>query len=56
MSEFKIFKNISIGGVAKDRLMNQLVETGVQFNEYAKILDTELRMITSGQSIANSFS
>lgn len=36
--EFNVFKTISIGGLTKALLINQLVESGVQFNEYAKIL------------------
>lgn len=32
------FKEISIGGVPKGQLIKQLVEAGVEFNSYAKIL------------------
>ncbi len=38
MSNFEIFKTISIGGITKDQLIKQLIEAGIQFNEYAKIL------------------
>ncbi len=38
MSEQEIFKKISIGGLTKDQLVTRLVEAGIQFNEYAKIL------------------
>jgi hypothetical protein len=34
----QLFKEISIGGLSKERLINQLVETGIQFNSYANIL------------------
>ncbi|MFA6238113.1 MAG: hypothetical protein WC635_12340 [Bacteriovorax sp.] len=33
-----IFKNITVGGVPKEILIQRLIESGVQFNEYAKIL------------------
>ncbi len=38
MSDIQIFKEISIGGLGKTKLINQLVEGGVQFNKYAEIL------------------
>ena len=38
MTELEIFKTISIGGITKNQLIEQLVEAGIQFNEYAKIL------------------
>jgi hypothetical protein len=38
MSNFEIFKTISIGGITKDQLIKQLIDAGIQFNEYAKIL------------------
>jgi hypothetical protein len=38
MNEFKTFKEISIGGVLKVQLINQLVEKGIQFNKYAQML------------------
>lgn len=38
MGRIKIFKEISIGGIAKEKLIKQLLEAGIQFNEYAKIL------------------
>lgn len=38
MSDFKIFKEISIGGTTKERLIKKLIKHGVHFNEYAKIL------------------
>jgi hypothetical protein len=38
MSNLEIFKTISIGGITKDQLIKQLIESGIQFNEYAKIL------------------
>ena len=38
MSRLKIFKEISIGGIAKDQLIIRLFEAGIQFNDYAKIL------------------
>ena len=38
MTELQIFKTISIGGITKNQLIEQLVEAGIQFNEYAKIL------------------
>ncbi len=34
MSELEVFKEISIGGITKDQLVKQLVEAGIQFNEY----------------------
>ena len=38
MNNFEIFKTISIGKVTKDQLLRQLIEAGIQINEYAKIL------------------
>ena len=38
MSGLETFKEISIGGITKDQLLRQLIEAGIQFNEYAKIL------------------
>ena len=38
MTELEIFKTISIGGITKDQLIKQLIEAGIQFNKYAKIL------------------
>jgi hypothetical protein len=38
MNNLEIFKTISIGGITKDQLIKQLIESGIQFNEYAKIL------------------
>jgi hypothetical protein len=32
------FKEISVGGVSKEQLINQLIKAGIQFNEYAKVL------------------
>lgn len=38
MSKIEVFKEISVGGIAKEQLINQLIEARIQFNEYAKIL------------------
>ena len=38
MNEHKIFKEISVGGLAKELLIQRLVDAGVQFNKYAEIL------------------
>lgn len=35
---FETFKEISIGGMSKDQLIDRLVSSGVQFNAYAKLL------------------
>lgn len=37
-SKFKIFKTLTIGGITKENLLDQLAKQGVQFNAYAKIL------------------
>lgn len=37
-SKFDIFKEITIGGIGKERLLQLLSEAGVQYNQYAKIL------------------
>lgn len=34
----KVFKEISIGGLSKEQLINQLVKAGIQFNKYANTL------------------
>lgn len=34
----QIFKEITIGGLSKEKLISQLVEAGVQFNKYANTL------------------
>lgn len=38
MTELKIFKSISIGGLTKEQLIHQLTDAGVQFNKYATLL------------------
>lgn len=38
MSELETFKEISVGGLTKETLIQQLVDAGVQFNKYASIL------------------
>lgn len=38
MKEFDIFKEITIGGIKKEQLLQLLFEAGIQFNEYANIL------------------
>ena len=38
MSNFKIFKEIKIGGLDKERLLQKLDEANILFNDYAKIL------------------
>ncbi len=38
MNEINIFKEISIGGLDKELLLQRLVEAGIRFNDYAKIL------------------
>ncbi len=38
MSEFKVFKEISMGGIAKEQLLLQLKEAGIKFNSYASTL------------------
>ena len=38
MNNLEIFKTLSIGGTTKEQLIKQLIEAGIQFNEYTKIL------------------
>ncbi len=38
MDRFKVFKEISIGGISKENLIQQLVSKGIQFNKYANLL------------------
>ena len=38
MSEPETFKEISVGGLAKEPLIERLVDAGIQFNKYANIL------------------
>ncbi len=38
MNDFEIFKEITIGGITKEQLLQQLIEAGVQFNKYAHML------------------
>lgn len=38
MSRFEVFKEISIGGLTKEELIQRLVSKGVQFNKYANLL------------------
>lgn len=38
MNEFEIFKEITIGGLTKEQLLQKLTAAGVQFNKYADIL------------------
>lgn len=37
-NKFDVFKEITIGGISKKRLFEQLSEVGIQFNQYANIL------------------
>lgn len=38
MTNIQTFKEISIGGLSKNQLLEQLVEAGIQFNRYADTL------------------
>lgn len=38
MSRFKVFKEISIGGLTKEELIQRLVSQNIQFNKYANLL------------------
>lgn len=38
MSKFEVFKEISIGGLTKEELIQRLVSKGIQFNKYANLL------------------
>jgi len=38
MSRFEVFKEISIGGITKEELIQRLVSMGIQFNKYANLL------------------
>ena len=38
MNKFKIFKEITIGGLTKEQLLRRLSGAGIQFNQYANIL------------------
>ena len=38
MTLAQIFKEISIGGLSQEELIHQLVEAGIQFNQYANTL------------------
>ncbi|MNL13979.1 hypothetical protein D3C87_1349040 [compost metagenome] len=38
MKRLEIFKEISIGGLTKEQLLQQLTSNGIQFNKYADIL------------------
>jgi hypothetical protein len=44
-----IFKNITVGGVPKEILIQRLIESGVQFNVLKRCQDT------SGSACANKF-
>lgn len=37
-NQFEIFKEITIGGLTKEQLLQQLSDAGIQFNKYAHIL------------------
>jgi hypothetical protein len=38
MKKFDIFKEITIGGITKEQLLQRLSEAGIQFNQYANVL------------------
>lgn len=38
MNKFEVFKEITVGGLTKERLLQRLNEAGIQFNKYAGIL------------------
>jgi hypothetical protein len=50
MNEIKIFKLLSIGGISKETLINQLTDKCVQFNKYAHLLFEHPLFSTSGAS------
>ena len=37
-NKFEIFKEITIGGLTKEQLIQRLSEDGIQFNKYANTL------------------
>ena len=37
-NNFEVFKEISIGGIPKEHLLQNLIEAGIQFNQYAHTL------------------
>ena len=38
MKNFAIFREITIGGIKKEQLLQHLSEAGIQFNQYANVL------------------
>lgn len=43
----QIFKHISIGGISKDKLIEKLIDKGIQFNQYAHVLFDDSNFIVS---------
>ncbi len=50
VSKFDIFKEITIGGISKEHLLQQLSEAGVQFNQYANILIDHPQFLPSAEA------
>ncbi len=43
----KIFKTITLGGITKEELLDQLIKQGIQFNAYAKTLFADPEFLVS---------
>lgn len=46
-SKFKVFKTLTVGGLRKEALLNQLIKHGIEFNDYAKTLFDDPHFSTS---------
>ena len=48
--EFRLFKELVIGGLSKEELLQRLPDNGVPFNEYAKTLFKHSHFIPSDRA------
>lgn len=50
MKSFETFKEISVGGLSQEQLMQRLVSAGIQFNKYADVLFGHAAFVPSAQA------
>ena len=50
MNKFDVFKEITIGGLSKEKLIWQLSDAGIQFNQYASVLFDHPQFLPSAKA------
>lgn len=49
-NDFKTFRELSVGGLSKDKLIQQLIFNGIQFNDFTQILFESSSFSPGGES------